>query len=636
MSQSDASSFVSPEWLPLYCGRGMALSFDHDLYDTLAEAATTHADRPALSLGTQMLSYGDLKAQSDALASWLLSESGLKVGDRVALYLPNSLSYVMAIYAVWRAGMIVVNLGLAQEPAQVLYQLQDSGSKLLFTVPQLLPNVQSMLLQTSVRHVVTTQPNDHDGFGRRVVQLLSPVQWIRKLKHERPLVSEVRLRRILGMRLGVQAWPTRDIHDVALIQYTSGTTGRPKGSTLTHRNLVANTQQSRRVLGEYLLEGERLLSPISMQHVLGLGFILMGITMRCHVILANMQALISQPDVLSSTDPHALLGVPMLYEHLLRIGFDPSTTPHLRLFLCGASPASRILQEKWHTLTGKYLCEGYGMSETSPVIAASPPDRVRIGTVGVIVPNTDVRVVVPATGQAAGFNEAGELWVKGPQVMRGYWQHAGATLDVMTHDGWFCTGDIVSIDQDGYLSMLERKKDVFWVQNQMIFPTEVEHAAATHEDVLDCVAIQDSTQPCQPVRLYVVAREGLTKDVLHRHLTRHLKQVELPDHIEFVDHLPRGPMGKLLRRLLRDRSDDGRRSSRSRSARAERSEGSKRRLRGFRRGASADVAALSAPVLDRPDDDAPVLALDEDVALDTPLTDATATERNAPDGNPSS
>jgi long-chain acyl-CoA synthetase len=625
MSLSEPSLFASSEWTPLYCGRGMVFDFDHDLFALLDAAATAQPDCAALSLGDQTLSYGDLNTQSTLLAGWLLSESGLKAGDRVALYLPNSLSYLIAIYAAWRAGMIVVNLGLAHEQAQVLYQLQDSGSKLLFTVPKLLPKVQGMLLDTSVRHVVTTQPSDHDGFGRRVAQLLSPARWVRQLKTDRSLLNEIRLRRILNMRLGEQDWPLRQPDDVAMIQYTSGTTGRPKGSTLTHRNLVANAQQSRRVLGEHLLEGERLLSPVSMQHVLGLGFVLLGLSMRSHVILANMQELTSNTALLAQANPHALLGVPMLYDHLLRTGFDPLTTPHLRLFLCGASPASRILQEKWHALTGKYLCEGYGMSETSPVIAASPPERIRIGTVGVILPNTDVRVM-SAAGRTVGFNEAGELWVRGPQVMRGYWQHPGATLEVMTHDGWFCTGDIVSVDSDGYLSMLERKKDVFWVQNQMIFPTEVEHAAATHEDVLDCVAIQDSSQPRQPVRLYVVAREGLTKDVLHRHLTRHLQHIELPDQIEFVDHLPRGPMGKLLRRLVRDRSDNGSRVSRS--SRADRPASPKRRSRGFRRGAAvegAEATVAAEPLslaVDRPDDDRPPsddpIVTSTDIRLDSP------------------
>lgn len=547
-----------PSYSVLYRGRSMEIDSHLDLLDMLEETAKTQPDRPALSLGEQMIHYGELYAQAQSLAGWMQSESQLKAGDRVALYLPNSLSYLIAIYAAWQAGLVVVNLGLVNDQAQVLYQLQDSGCKLLFTVPQLLPSVQSMLLKTSVRHIITTQNDDHIRLGRRVLKMLSPRQWVKSMRHERPLINHVRLRSILNMRLGEQEWPKRCADDVAMIQYTSGTTGRPKGATLTHGNMSANVQQSQRILGEHLLSGERLLTPVSLQHVLGLGFVLLGLSMRCHVMLASMQALIKTPEQIKAYDVHAVLGVPMLYEHLLRTDIDFKTMPHLRLFLCGASPASRVLQEQWFARTGKYLSEGYGMSETSPVIAASPPDRIKIGSVGVILPNTEVRVV-GANQQAMDFDQAGELWVRGPQVMRGYWQHPGATLEVMTHDGWFQTGDIVSIDSDGYLRMLERKKDVFWVQNQMIFPTGLEHAAATHEDVLDCVAVQDVNAAKQAVRLYVVAREGLTKDVLHQHLTRHLQHIELPDQIEFVNHLPRGPMGKLLRRLLRDRGPDTRR-----------------------------------------------------------------------------
>lgn len=197
------------------------------------------------------------------------------------------------------------------------------------------------------------------------------------------------------------------------------------------------------------------------------------------------------------------------------------------------------------------------MSETSPLIALSPPDRIRVGAAGVILPETEVRIAsLQQGGQAAGFNEAGELWVRGPQVMRGYWQHPGATLQMITPDGWLQTGDIVSLSEDGYLTVLERQKDVFWVQNQIVFPQDVEQAATLHEDVLDCVAIQDQQDLTKPVQLFVVAKAGLTRERLQSHLNAQLKKIQLPDHIVFVDHLPRGVMGKLMRRLLRERFRD--------------------------------------------------------------------------------
>jgi long-chain acyl-CoA synthetase len=564
--------------LPLYRAAYIALDEQHTLLDLLRQTATTVADRPALTLASHTLTYQALQHQVDLLATWLIEEAGLRAGDRVALYLCNSLSYIVAIYAAWQARLIAVNLGMIQQIDQVQYQLQDSGAKVLITAPTALKHVQPMLLNTSIRHVLTSQADDHAGFGTRLKKLVSPTQWFKRLR-EKSLIHDIRLRHVLSTTRAREEWPSIEPHDLALIQYTSGTTGRPKGAALTHANLMANFQQSRHQLGAHLNDGERMLCPISLQHVLGLSFVLMMIASRCHVVLTTISDLLKAPEQLIDHDVHAMIGIPMMYDQLLRSQVDFRAMTRLDLFLCGGSPTSRILQQHWFERTGHYLCEGYGMSETSPLISANSPDHLRVGTVGKVVANTEVRVIAPLSGQSVGFDAAGELWVRGPQVMRGYWQHAGATAEVMTPDGWLRTGDIVSLSNDGYLTMLERHKDVFWVQNQMVFPKAVESVATTHQDVVECVAVQDEQQKQKPICLYVVAKNGLTHDVLHQHLTRHLKQIELPDQILFVDRLPRNPMGKLLRRFWRDRP-----SLVSRAAEAVRS----RPERGARRAVEPD------------------------------------------------
>lgn len=537
----------------LYRSRGVSINYQSHLLDLLQNAAQTCPEKPAVSLLKYTLNYRELWENVQLLAAWFRQDAELKAGDRVAIYLPNSLSYVVAIYAAWMANLIVVNMGLVSDDEQLIYQLQDSGSKLLVTLPTIVERTQPMLLQTSIRHVVTTTQEDYSGFMRRLSGVFS-ARHLRTMFRSGPrIVAQTRLRKILSRSNPILEWPQLKISDPALIQYTSGTAARPKGATLTHGNLLANVQQAQHVLGQSLLFGQTGLCPVVMQHILGLGSVLMLLATQSHAVLTSTQELLEQPKILHTYRFDLMSGVPFIYEQLLHSNIDFKTLG-IRIYLCGGSPVSRHLQKAWYALTGCYICEGYGMSETSPLIALSPPDRVREGSAGVILPETEVRIAsLQNGGQAADFNEAGELWVRGPQVMRGYWQHPGATLQMITPDGWLKTGDIVSLSKDGYLTVLERQKDVFWVQNQIVFPQEIEQAATSHEDVIDCVAIQDLQDNRRPVQLFVVAKAGLTREKLQQHLGHQLKKIQLPDKIVFVDHLPRGVMGKLMRRLLRER-----------------------------------------------------------------------------------
>jgi len=256
--------------------------------------------------------------------------------------------------------------------------------------------------------------------------------------------------------------------DLAVLQYTSGTTGRAKGALLTHGSLLASLRQGQHVLGKSLESGSVILCPVTLQHILGLSTFLLTVSVRGTLVLSTISALMDNPKVLLEKPYDVMLGIPLLYDQLLKVSTNFKVNPKLRLFICGGGSASLSLQKQWHEHTGNYIIEGYGLSEASPLISATPPHRVRIGTSGVIAPETEVRIV-SNQGDPLGFNQAGELWVRGPQLMRGYWQLPQATSEVLTHDGWLRTGDIASLDEDGYLRVLERKKDVFWVHNELVF-----------------------------------------------------------------------------------------------------------------------------------------------------------------------
>jgi long-chain acyl-CoA synthetase len=540
--------------IALYVGRGRIVPSQQTLLELFAETIEKAPYEPVLAFEGITLNYQDLETSSKTLAAWMIRDANIKPGDRIAIYLPNSISYGVAIYAAWLARAVVVNLGMSAKLADVLFQLQDSSAKLLITAPSLLTNIQPMLLQTGVRHIVTTRRNDYASLQAVLQGWVSAKRLLQFIQKKETLLTHTRLRDILSKRLHEVEWPVAVSTDIALLQYTSGTTGRPKGALLTHASLIASLSQGQQVLGSAVKMGCKILCPIPLQHILGVTNYLLCVRKQGCLALTSISHLLEHPDIMGQ-DYDIMLGIPLLYDQILKTTIDFKISNHMRLFLCGGSPVSLNLHREWHKRTGHFIIEGYGLSEASPLIAATPPNRVKIGTAGVITPETEIRIV-SNQGVDLGFNQAGELWVRGPQLMRGYWQLAQATSEVLTHDGWLRTGDIASLDEDGYLRVLERKKDVFWVQNELVFPREIESTAAEHEDVLDCLAVQvDSLNDGvahRAIKLFVVARDGLTPERLSTYLQSHLKSNEVPDKIEFVKEVPRGPMGKVLRRLFHE------------------------------------------------------------------------------------
>lgn len=547
VSALDAGSTKWRSYDSLYQGRKMPLRQSTCL-DYFDESVTRNPSAPAISMGGQTLNYAEIAFSVDALACWLVNDANIKSGDRVALYLPSNLSYMICILAAWRARLIVTNLSFILEKNHILQQLQDSGAKLLITIPDYLPRVEKILLQTSIRHIVTTQADDFISFFGRLKKWLSPKKWLEQWREDTTMIRYVRLRQILGKYNNTYLdWPELNSNDIAMIQYTSGTTGTPKGVVLTHGNLSANYQQTSQILNERLSADKFGLCAIPLQHIVGVTFCLAVLSSGAHVVLTTIDELLHRPKNLQQYPLTLLAGVPIFYEEMLKHEASLHLIKNMELFLCGGSFVSRSLQKEWLKLTGRALCEAFGQSETASLVSINPPQRARVGTVGVVLPNTEV-CIVGHKQQPLSFNQPGELWIKGPQVMRGYWQKPVVTQQIITHDDWFKTGDIVSISEDGFITMLEREVDAVWWDNRQIFPHEVERRICKHEDVIDCAVVQDHHET--KVRLLVVAKKGLNIEKLKQHISS-LHLGLLPDSIELVDHLPRGPMGRTLRCLLR-------------------------------------------------------------------------------------
>ncbi len=549
-AQQSAQDVYNAQWQSydsLYQGRKMPLQASTCL-DYFDDAASQNPGAPAISMCGQTLNYAEVAFSVDALACWLINDANVKSGDRVALYLPSNLSYMICILAAWRAQLIVTNLSFILESSHILHQLQDSGAKLLITIPEFLPRVEKILLQTSIRHIVTTQADDFISLFGRLKTWLSPKKWLQQWREDTSMIRYVRLRQILRKyNYTYQDWAKPQCSDIAIIQYTSGTTGMPKGVVLSHGNLSANYQQSSHILNERLNAAKCGVCTIPLQHIVGVNFCLAMLATGAHVVLTTLEELLSRPKSLQSYPLTLLAGVPIFYEELLKHEGSLHLIKNMELFLCGGSFVDRALQQEWHKITGRNLCEVFGLSEAAPLISINPPQRVRVGTVGVVLPNTEI-CIVGNKHQPLGFNQPGELWVRGPQVMRGYWQKPVVTQQIITHDEWLKTGDIVSISEDGFITMLERNVDTVWWDRRQLFPQEIERRICQHEDVIDCAMIQDNEH--STVRLLVVAKHGLNIEKLKQHINS-LYYGLLPDSIEFVDHLPREPMGRVFRRLLR-------------------------------------------------------------------------------------
>ncbi|EMQ2875869.1 long-chain-fatty-acid--CoA ligase FadD [Vibrio navarrensis] len=536
-----------------------------DQYESLVEmfekSVQKYADQPAFMNMGSVMTFRKLEERSRAFSAYLQNELKLKKGDRVALMMPNLLQYPVALFGVLRAGLIAVNVNPLYTPRELEHQLNDSGAKAIVIVSNFANTLEQIVENTPVKHVVLTSLGQMLPRAKgTIVDFV--VKYVKGMVPKYDLPGAISMRKALhkGRRLQyVKPFMTGD--DIAFLQYTGGTTGVAKGAILTHRNMVANVLQAKGMYGPVLSQGRELVvTALPLYHVFAL-------TVNCllFIEMGGRNLLITNPrDIpgfikeLQKYPFTAITGVNTLFNALVNNeDFHELNFSNLKLAVGGGMAVQRAVAEKWKKTTGCYLLEGYGLTECSPLVAAYPHDLVDYnGSIGLPVPSTEVRIVNDE-GEALANSETGELQVRGPQVMQGYWQRPEATKEVINSEGWLSTGDVVKFDQEGFLHIVDRKKDMILVSGFNVYPNEIEDVVALHGKVLEVAAIgQPHEVSGEVVKIYVVKRDpSLTKEEIINHCRQHLTGYKVPKLIEFREELPKTNVGKILRRVLRDEND---------------------------------------------------------------------------------
>ena len=537
-------------------------TIDVTKYESLVEmfeaAVKRHPDMPAYINMGQVLTFRKLEERSRAFAAYLQNELRLEKGDRVALMMPNLLQYPIALFGALRAGLVIVNVNPLYTPRELEHQLNDSGAKVIVIVSNFAATLEKVVFNTQIEHVILTRMGDQLSFGKRTL-VNFVVKYIKKLVPKYKLPHAVSFREALSIGKQRQCVkPNLESSDLAFLQYTGGTTGVAKGAMLTHANMVANVFQAKWVAEPLLKDAKVRVAaiPLPMYHVFALSvncllFIELGVT---GLLITNPRDIPGFVKELKKQRIVALCGVNTLFnallnnEHFKEVDFSA-----LRLSVGGGAAIQGAVAKRWFETTGCHIIEGYGMTECSPLIAASRWDSTEhTGSIGVPVPNTDIRIM-DDTGNEVPIGERGELWVKGPQVMKGYWNRPEDTAEVL-HDGWMATGDIVEMGQDLNLRIVDRKKDMIIVSGFNVYPNEIEDVIAHNPKVNEVVAV-GVPHPVsgEIIKIFVTKKdESLTREELRSYCRQFLTGYKIPKEIEFRDELPKTNVGKILRRVLRD------------------------------------------------------------------------------------
>ena len=529
------------------------------ILDILDKAIREHPDRPAYINMGQVLTFRKLEERSRTFAAYLQNELKLKRGDRVALMMPNLLQYPIALFGILRAGLVVVNVNPLYTPRELEHQLQDSGATAIVVVSNFASTLEKIVFNTKVKHVILTRMGDQLSFGKRnLVNFV--VKYVKKLVPKYKLPNAVTFREVLSIgKYRQYVRPQVDREDLAFLQYTGGTTGVAKGAMLTHGNIITNIFQAKWIaepfIGDHAKQRVAVLA-LPLYHVFALTvncllFLELGVT---SLLITNPRDIDGFVKELKKYRFEAITGVNTLFNALLNNeNFKEVDFSRLKLSVGGGMAIQQSVATRWHDLTGCNIIEGYGMTECSPIIAACPINVVKHnGTIGVPVPNTDIKIIKD-DGSEAQLGEAGELWVKGEQVMRGYWQRPEATAEVLK-DGWMATGDIIIMDESYSLRIVDRKKDMILVSGFNVYPNEIEDVVMLNYKVAEVVAIGVPHEVSgETIKIFVVKKDdSLTRDELRQHCRQHLTGYKVPKDIEFRDELPKSNVGKILRRVLRD------------------------------------------------------------------------------------
>jgi long-chain acyl-CoA synthetase len=561
--QGEAASIAAKEAEPIWFASypaGVPKTIDPDAFPSLAamliDACRQHAARPAFeSLGARM-SYAEWERDSKDFAAFLIEQVGCRAGDRVALMLPNMLAYPVTFLGTLRAGLIAVNVNPLYTPRELQQQLTDCGAEVIVILENFAHKLQQVVAQTKIRHVVVARLGDFVPVIKR---------WAFNFANSyiRHAVPPWRFDKFTMLQQACARPPSANYedaraqrNDVALLQYTGGTTGEPKGAMLTNRNLIANTLQCRAWTGTAATaEHERVLTPLPLYHIFSLTANLLSFA-----VLGGMNILIPDP-----RDLHRLIrimrkskitwmsGVNTLFNALVNEAeFKTVDFGALRVSVGGGAAIQSAVAKRWRDITGSEVVEGYGLTEASPVVCINPFFAPKQGTVGLPLPSTEV-TIRDDLGNVVPTGESGEICVRGPQVMLGYWQRPEQTKQVLTADGWLHTGDIGAFDPDGFLRLLDRKKDMINVSGFKAFPSEVEDVAMHFPGVREAAAIGvPDPHSGQTVKLFVIRSDPqLDQAELKKFMRERLAGYKVPSIIEFVSSLPKSNIGKILRKDLR-------------------------------------------------------------------------------------
>ncbi|MCG6954519.1 MAG: AMP-binding protein [Gemmatimonadetes bacterium] len=537
----------------------MHAAIDADAVETVVDLfdakASEIAGNPALTCRGRTLTYQELDRLSSAFAGYLQNETDLQPGDRIALQLPNILQFPVAVWGALKAGLVIVNTNPLYTERELEHQLNDSGARAMVVYAGLAARALKVRPRTRVEHLVVTEVADlHPPLKRTLINTV-----VKRVKGRVPryrVDALVPLREAL--RLGERSMhrPVRSRHgDPVVLQYTGGTTGVAKGAMLTNRNLIANTLQSQEFFKLAFGTGAAtMVAPLPLYHIF-------AFTVHCLVMMytGSHNVLIPDPrDVAAFRKELAhhkftgFVGLNTLFAGLCRDErFQRLDFRHLELTISGGMALTRAVADAWRQVTGCEISEGYGMTEASPVIAFNPPGAVQLGSIGIPAPSTDVRIV-DDDGIPQPVGKPGELWVRGPQVMRGYWNRPEDTAQTLTGDGWLKTGDVAELCEDGYMRIVDRKKDMIVVSGFNVYPSEIEDVLTSHPAVVECAAIGvPSEKTGEAIKVFIVTDRDVADDELITYCRESLTGYKVPRLFERRSELPKSNVGKVLRRELR-------------------------------------------------------------------------------------
>lgn len=553
---------MNKPWLTRY-PEGMPFTIDPSKYSSLASmfesVCETFSSKPAFSCMGKNISYSELEVLTRQLASYFQNELKLKKGDRIAIMSPNLLQYPVALFAALRSGLTVVNVNPLYTAPELKHQLNDSGTVAIIVVANFASVLEEVVDQTNIQHIIVTEIGDMLGSFRSIL-----VNWV--VRHIKKMVPKYRLPEAVSFRQALKNSQANDFQpvdvqpdDVAFLQYTGGTTGAAKGAILTHENMVANTEQVLAYLKPLKQEQDEVaIMALPLYHIFCLtanclSFFARGAT---NVLITNPRDFPAFVKELSKWRFSFITGVNTLFNALLHEpGFNELDFSGVRLSIGGGMAVQKDVARQWKQATGCFIIEGYGLTESSPLVSVNPVDITDYtGSIGIPAPNTDVSFR-DETGAEVPAGDIGELWVKGPQIMRGYWQRPEETEATLTQDGWLKTGDMGYMDEVGFMYLVDRKKDIVIVSGFNVYPNEVEDALTQHPDILEaaCIGVDDEHSG-EVVKAFIVFEAGksLTEAEIKAFLHKSLTDYKIPKKFEFRDELPKTNVGKILRRALRE------------------------------------------------------------------------------------